>query len=336
MQNLFRSCRCRPSAHIHGHPYMRKPPLALLSLFALFVYVPVYLLTYVVFSRYIIHLMNDPLLCAALTRTTDCLQVYTSASDDAFLDKEGGMGGGGDGVSYPFELPGVRCNFKPMHPLSLPLLSSPPLDLSSYPSSLPALSLRLFTPSLILLSHPHSFPSSRISPLFARYLFVSSLPHPLSTSPPVLLSCLPLLSSSRPLSLILILSPPLLSSRILSYPLLTSLPRLYVPTYLSFPLFPSSLSLLSFCLFTSPFLFLSLPHTLLPSHLTPLFALSPIRIAHFLPFSLNLTRRPLPYSYGVFSRVSSHITSHDLVATMLDASHSDFTVRELSVFSPVA
>ena len=194
--------------------------------------------------------MNDPLLCAALTRTTDCLQVYTSASDDAFLDKEGGMGGGGDGVSYPFELPGVRCSFKPMHPLSLPLLSSPPLDLSSYPSSLPALSLRLFTPSLILLSHPHSFPSSRISPLFARYLFVSSLPHPLSTSPPVLLSCLPLLSSSRPLSLILILSPPLLSSRILSYRIL-SYPLFPVFMFPRTSLFPSSPLLCPCSLFVS-------------------------------------------------------------------------------------
>ena len=88
--------------------------------------------------------MNDPLLRAALTRTAGFLQVYTSASYDAFVDKEGGMGGGGDGVSYPFELPGVRCSFKPIHTLSRPLLSSPPifppLVLSSYPSSLPALS----------------------------------------------------------------------------------------------------------------------------------------------------------------------------------------------------
>ena len=193
---------------------------------------------------------------------------------------------------------------KPIHSLS-----SPPIFPSYLPRRLSLLSSHSISSSLLFpssrrsLSDP-SFLSSFLPllssyPLPARYRFVPSLSHPLSASPLVLVSyphlCPSLLSSSPPLSLILILSP--------SPSLCFHLPLSSFP-----PLFPSSLFVSSL----RP-LYSSHCPTLLPSHLISIFALSPI--------------------LGVFARFCSHITSHILVATMRGASHSDFTVNGLCVFS---
>ena len=167
---------------------------------------------------------------------------------------------------------------KPIHTLSLPLLSSPPLIPPLFPlylfvSSLPVLSsLPLGSFFLILIPSSPLVVSSPCALSLRPVSFPSSLRFP---------SCPRLLSSSLPFSFILISAP-------LSYPHLVSFPVFMFPPTSLF--FPSSLSLLSVRLFTSPFIFLSLSHAL--------------------TLSLNLNLCPLSYPWCIRSLFLSHNVTH--------------------------